>query len=366
MASEMLYPVMPVFLKSIGFSVLLIGILEGVAEATAALSKGYFGKLSDVSGKRVPFVRLGYAMSALSKPLMAVSIYPIWIFLARTVDRLGKGVRTGARDAILSSEATPQTKATVFGLHRALDTTGAFLGPSLALLFLYFYPLEYRTLFLVAIIPGAVAIFLTFLLKESPEIKAEVKSTSFFSFVAYWKESPASYRKLTTGLLLFALINSSDIFLLLKAKEAGLSDLQIIGVYIFYNLIYAMAAYPAGRLADVWGLKKTLVLGLFLFTMVYTGMSFIGNYWWFGFLFLLYGLYGACSESIAKAWITNISAQKDTGTAIGTFTAFQSISTLFSSVSAGIIWYAFGGQILFLVTGALSLLICLYFILLKA
>src|SRR5437879_3507198 len=131
MASEMLYPVMPVFLKSIGFSVVLIGLLEGMAEATAGLSKGYFGKLSDARGERVPFVRWGYLLSAISKPLMAASIFPLWIFLARTMDRLGKGVRTGARDAILSVEATPETKARVFGVHRAMDTAGAFIGPSL-------------------------------------------------------------------------------------------------------------------------------------------------------------------------------------------------------------------------------------------
>ena len=142
MASEMLYPVMPLFLKSIGFSVILIGILEGFAEATAGLSKGYFGKLSDHLYRRVPFVRLGYALSAFSKPMMAVFVFPAWIFLSRTMDRLGKGIRTGARDAILSDEAMPETKGRVFGFHRAWDTVGAFLGPSLGLFFLYLYPLQ--------------------------------------------------------------------------------------------------------------------------------------------------------------------------------------------------------------------------------
>src|SRR6187455_2659971 len=135
-ASEMLYPVMPIYLKSIGFSIVLIGILEGVAEAIAGFSKGYFGKLSDNSGKRVPFVQIGYALSALSKPMMAFFIYPVWIFFARTIDRLGKGIRTGARDAILSDEATPSTKGKVFGFHRSMDTMGAVMGPSLALVYL--------------------------------------------------------------------------------------------------------------------------------------------------------------------------------------------------------------------------------------
>ena len=126
-ASEMLYPIMPFYLRSIGFSVVLIGVLEGVAEATAGLSKGYFGKLSDSSGRRVPFVQVGYALSAISKPMMAILILPLWVFAARTIDRIGKGVRTGARDAILSDEATPHTKGKVFGFHRSMDTLGGVL-----------------------------------------------------------------------------------------------------------------------------------------------------------------------------------------------------------------------------------------------
>ncbi|MBA4168467.1 MAG: MFS transporter, partial [Chitinophagaceae bacterium] len=124
-ASEMLYPIMPIYLKSIGFSVLLIGILEGIAEATAGLSKGYFGKVSDHSRIRTPFVQFGYALSALSKPMMAAFVYPVWIFLSRTIDRFGKGIRTGARDALLSDEATPATKGRVFGFHLSMDTLGA-------------------------------------------------------------------------------------------------------------------------------------------------------------------------------------------------------------------------------------------------
>ncbi|HEX5171791.1 MAG TPA: MFS transporter, partial [Cyclobacteriaceae bacterium] len=153
-ASEMLYPILPVYLKTIGFSVVLIGILEGVAEATAGLSKGYFGKRSDTSGRRVPFVRVGYALSAISKPMMAILTYPLWIFFARTIDRFGKGIRTGARDALLSDEATPATKGKVFGFHRSMDTLGAVLGPSLALVYLYYFPGEYKMLFFIAFIPG--------------------------------------------------------------------------------------------------------------------------------------------------------------------------------------------------------------------
>lgn len=241
----MLYPIMPIYLKSIGFSIVLIGILEGIAEATAGLSKGYFGKLSDSSGKRVPFVQIGYALSTLSRPMMAMFTFPVWIFLARTLDRFGKGIRTGARDAILSEEATPQTKGKVFGFHRSMDTFGAVLGPALALLYLYYYPEDYKTLFFIAFLPGLCAVLAALLLKDKTATVAKQKSsTPFFSFLKYWNVSPPAYRKLVFGLLLFTLFNSSDVFLLLKAKEEGLNDTMIIGVYIFYNLIYALFAFP--------------------------------------------------------------------------------------------------------------------------
>ena len=137
-----------------------------MAEAKADLSKGYFGKLSDSSGKRVPFVQIGYAFSAISKPIMAIFIYPLWIFFARTIDRFGKGIRTGARDAILSDEASTETKGKVFGFHRSMDTLGAVIGPSLALIYLYYFPEDYKTLFFIAFIPRLLAVLATFLLKS--------------------------------------------------------------------------------------------------------------------------------------------------------------------------------------------------------
>lgn len=362
-ASEMLYPIMPIYLKSIGFSIVLIGILEGVAEATAGLSKGYFGKRSDATAKRVPFVQLGYAFSAISKPMMALFIYPLWIFFARTVDRLGKGIRTGARDAILSDEATPQTKGKIFGFHRSMDTLGAVLGPSLALLYLYFYPENYINLFYIAFIPGLLAIAVTFLLKEKQRtITTDKKATPFFSFLGYWKASPPMYRKVVIGLLAFTLFNSSDVFLLLKAKESGLSDTLVIGIYIFYNLVYALFAFPIGILADKIGLKKMLIFGISIFSIVYFGMGFKQNIYVFAGIFALYGIYAAATEGVSKAWISNISNEKDTATAIGTYSAFQSFFTMLASSMAGLIWYQFGADTAFLVTAFASILIGLYFI----
>lgn len=359
----MLYPIMPIYLKTIGFSIVLIGILEGVAEATAGLSKGYFGKLSDISGKRVPFVQIGYAFSAISKPMMAIFIFPLWIFFSRTIDRFGKGIRTGARDAILSDEATPQTKGKIFGFHRSMDTLGAVIGPSLALLYLFYFPQDYKTLFFIAFVPGLLAVLSSFFLKDKNTDKQSLKvKTPFFSFLKYWKLSSPEYRKVVIGLLIFTLFNSSDVFLLLKAKEAGLDDTAVIGIYIFYNLVYALFAFPIGMVADKIGLKAIFMTGLVLFSMVYFGMAINTDLYIFFILFFLYGIYAAATEGISKAWISNITDKKDTATAIGTFSGLQSICTLIASTLTGLIWFQFGATSAFRLTALITLVVLVYFI----
>lgn len=359
----MLYPILPIYLKTIGFSIVLIGVLEGIAEATTGLSKGYFGKRSDLSGKRVPFVQWGYALSTISKPMMAVLAYPLWIFFARTLDRFGKGLRTGARDAMLSDEATAETNGKVFGFHRSMDTFGAVLGPSIALLYLYYYPEDYKTLFFIAFIPGVLAVVSSLYLKDKKTKAESTKvSTPFFSFLKYWKKSPPEYRKLVSGLLFFTLFNSSDVFLLLQAKQSGLNDSSVISLYIFYNLIYALFAFPLGILADNIGLKTIYLLGLVLFAGVYLGMAFTTNFYFFFGLFFLYGVFSAATEGISKAWISNISDKSDTATAIGTFSGLQSICTMLASSLTGLVWFKFGATTAFLITGAASLMVLIYLI----
>lgn len=354
---------MPLFLKHIGYTAIFIGILEGVAEAVAGISKSYFGKRSDASGKRLPFVQLGYILSALSKPMLAVFFYPWWIFLSRTMDRLGKGIRTGARDALLSDETTAATKGQVFGFHRSLDTLGAVIGPAIALVYLYFYPDNYKTLFLIAFAPGLLAILSTLLLKEKKALvppKEKQKAGRFFAFTSYWKKSPPAYRKLVTGLLLFALFNSSDVFLLLKMKESGLNDTAVIAVYIFYNLVYALLAYPIGILADKMGLKKIFIAGLFVFVLVYAGFALNNNLVVFICLFGLYGLYAAATEGVSKALITNIVDKTQIATAIGTYTGFQSFAALIASSLCGLLWYNFGSMLTFLITAGVTVIVIVY------
>ena len=360
-ASEMLYPIMPVYLKSIGFSVLLIGILEGFAEAIAGVSKGYFGNLSDVTMKRVPFVRAGYALSALSKPMMALFVFPAWIFLARTLDRFGKGIRTSARDAMLSAETTKEHKGKVFGFHRSMDTLGAAIGPILALIFLYFYPGQYRWMFFIAFFPGLIAIGLTFFLKDKGAVINGDKVTGvqgdkatgvgFFSYLTYWKKASPTFRYLVVGLLVFTLFNSSDAFLLLALKEQNLSDTMMIGVYIFYNLVYALFSYPIGALADKIGLKTMLIMGLLLFSVVYTCMGFANSMLLFGILFFMYGIYAAATEGISKALLSNLAHHSETATAIGFYNSAASICALLSSSLAGVLWFAIGPRAMFMISG---------------
>ncbi len=363
MASEMLYPVMPVFLQHIGFSVVFIGVLEGIAEAIAGLCKPYFGKKSDQLGKRLPFVQLGYTLSAVSKPMMALFLHPVWIFLSRALDRFGKGIRSGARDALLSDESTKETKGRVFGFHRSMDTFGAVLGPLIALIYLYFRPFDYRNLFLIAFLPGVAAIFLSLLIKEkkslAPDNLPKLK-IRFWGFFSYWKSSNAQYKRLLIGLILFALFNSSDVFLLLKMKESGLNDTSVIAIYIFYNLVFALLAYPIGRVADRLGLKNIFLAGLIIFALVYIGFACFNNIIWFIFLLVLYGIYAAATDGIGKAWISNMVPRGETASAIGTYTGLQSIAGLFASSICGVLWYKFGSMISFLSTAIVSIIVIVY------
>lgn len=362
-ASEMLYPIMPIYLKYAGYSVLFIGILEGCAEALAGLSKSYFGRMSDLSGKRLPFVQTGYLFSALSKPMLALFSFPIWIFFSRSLDRLGKGIRTGARDAMLSQQTSLANKARVFGFHRSLDTFGAVLGPAAALLFLYFYPARYKTLFLVAFIPGLLSVVFTLLIKEEKNKVISVKpKPGFRAFINYWRDSSPDFKQLLPGLLLFAIINSSDVFLLLQLKSNGMNDSFVIKTYIFYNLVYALMAYPLGKWADAWGLKKMFLSGLVIFTLVYAGFSVVHTKTAFWILFACYGLYAAATESLAKAWISNVVKKDETATAIGTYSGFQSVCSFIASSLCGLIWISKGATAAFLFSAAGSLLVILYFL----
>ena len=367
-ASEMLIPIMPLYLKSIGFSVLIIGILEGVAEFIAGLGKGYFGKISDNIGKRAPFVQSGYALSAIAKPMVVFIVNPFWVLLGRSFDKIGKGLRTGARDAILSDESAHTDRGKVFGFHRSMDTVGAAIGPAIALFFLIYHPGNYKNLFLFSIFPGIVAVALTFLIKDKKTEQEHRPKTPvrLFPKFDYWKRSTTAYKSLVIGLVFFTLFNSSDVFLILKMKESGTSDIVLIGIYIFYNLVYALTSFPVGIIADKIGLKKIFIIGLLIFAFVYFGMGINNNVYVYAFLLFCYGLFYSCNEGISKAWISKVCDKRDTATAIGIFSGLQSIATLIASSLAGFIWYKFGSLYTFIITASVAVLVVVYILLNKA
>jgi MFS family permease len=349
-ASEMLLPVLPLYLDSIGFGVFWIGLIEGLAEAFSGLSKSYFGGISDRMGKRVPFIRWGYALSAISKPLVVLFQSAGWVLFMRMGDRLGKGLRTGARDAMLGDESTPENRGKVFGFHRSMDTVGAVLGPALALLWFMNMGNEHTDhLFWWAIIPGVASIALTFFLrdkKRNEHTKPQGPPPRFFHFFGYWKKATPEYKAVFRGLLVFFLFNSSDAFLLLMTKALGFPITTALGLYIVYNIAYVILAYPAGWLSDRIGMKRILLFGLLLFAGVYGIMG--GLFLTSGIehlrlpalvaAFILYGAYAACTDGVAKAWLSRTCHKSNLGEALGFYGGMQSLAALVASVTAGVIW----------------------------
>jgi len=272
-------------------------------------------------------------------------------------------LRTAARDALLSQNATKETKARVFGFHRSLDTLGAAIGPTLALLFLILYPNQYQTIFVLAFIPGIISVALIFLLKEKKAPASTLGKGNFFSFFKYWKIASVDYKRLVIGLLILALFNSSDLFLILKTKQVTGSDRLTIGAYILYNVVFALASYPLGAIADKIGIKKVFFGGLLLFALVYFLFGITDSIVVIFSAFFIYGIYAAATEGITKAWITNMAHTSNTATAIGFYTSCESICTLLASIIAGAAWDNFGSSTSFFMTSFVAVLVIVYFIL---
>lgn len=365
-SSEMLYPVMPLYLEKIGFSVVWIGVLEGLAQFAVGLSNGYFSEWSDRLGKRWPFIFSGYSLSTVSKPMMIMMTSLPWVFSVRLLERLGKGIRTGARDAMLVDEAPKGKLGTVFGFHRAMDTIGAAIGPILALIYLFLHPGDYRSLFLFSFFPGVVAVFFLFLIKEKKvEANERKQSFHFFSFLKYWSRSGKDYRIIAGGLILFSLFNSADAFLFLKAEEAGIKDEHIIGAYIGYNLVFALLSYPAGILSDKFGCRSTMITGLLLFACTYVGFALSEKPFVIYAIFALYGLYAAFTEGVSKAWIGQYCHSSDRAIAQGFVKSMTSIMALLSGLFTGLIWTVFSSETALLVSAGGAILTVVFWLFFK-
>jgi MFS family permease len=362
-ASEMLYPVTPIFLTAIlGASMATVGIIEGIAEFTAGLLKGYFGKISDKLGKRSIFVTIGYSLSALVKPLPGFFPFIPTVVFSRVADRIGKGIRTAPRDALLASYAEKNTGA-IFGFHRGMDTLGAAIGPVCALILLHFYPNNFALIFFVAFIPSVVAIGFTLTVKDKPTTGKQ-KEKRYYS--SLWKSSSAQFKYIIVLITVFSLVNSSDVFLILKSQNISHSNILAISGYIFYNLIYAFTSYPLGKLSDKLGKKSVFIMGLVIFSIVYLGFAIAPNLYLIWGLFLLYGIFAASTEGVAKAWVADLIPDTNRGTAIGLLTMLSSFATMLGSFITGLLWDKFGSFLPFLLSSIISLATAIAFLFLKA
>ncbi len=353
-ASEMLYPVTPIFLTAVlGSSMAVVGVIEGIAEVTAGLLKGYFGNLSDKVGKRSIFIVIGYGISALVKPLPGIFQNIPTVLISRVSDRVGKGVRTAPRDALLASYSDGNSGA-VFGFHRGMDTLGAAIGPIIALILLNFFPDNYQLIFLVAFVPSIIAVFFTLLVKDKQN---SVKVKNKKNYLEFWKSAPKEYKKILLIITTFSLVNSSDVFLILKSKDISNSGSLAIFGYVFYNLIYAAASYPLGGLSDKLGKHKIFSFGLIIFSAVYFGFAFIDNINFIWILFAFYGIYAASTEGVSKAWISDLIPNEQRGSAIGLLTMLSSFAIMIGSFLTGVLWDKFGSSIPFLLSAIISFII---------
>lgn len=365
-SSEMAYPVLPLFLKNVLHAPLAaIGLVEGIAEGLVSIMKGWSGWRSDQTGRRVPFVQWGYGLSALGKPMIALAyVWPIVLF-ARVVDRLGKGLRTTARDALIADSVERSRFGEAFGFHRAMDTTGALLGVLIAAGLLAVLPDRYRLVFLLAGIPGAISLVLALRLKETDkgtlesaapsepsasetQVQAESEPRPKIQFSkAYWR---------AVGLtLLFGLGNSSDTFLLLRAQDLGLSAAVAILAYALYNVTYALVSRPAGALSDRIGRWRVIGAGWLLYAAVYAGFASMSSaaVWP---LFALYGVYMGLTQGVGKALVAQHAPDDRRGTALGVFYLCAGGVTMLSSIVAGLLWDNVGPSAPFLFGAACAVL----------
>jgi MFS family permease len=358
-SSEMIYPLVPIFLTSVlGAPMGIVGVVEGITEGTASVLRGPSGWFSDRIGRRKPLVFAGYGVSSLGKVLLAAAYVWPMVLLARFVDRVGKAVRTPARDALIAESAEAKHRGRAFGFHRALDTLGATVGPLLGLLILWAVKEEHmRWVFLAAFVPAALGVLLINLVKEKqsrsegtpviPSIKRPLFSLAGTS---------ATYKRFLLISVVFALGNSSAVFLLLRAKDLGMSTTLVVLVYVFFNAVYALLSMPFGILSDRIGRRAVVMAGFVVFGAAYLGMGFASSQMHVWALFGVYGIYMAMTEGVARAFVSDLVPRETRATAIGAYTMVIGIVAFLSSLMAGLLWDHVGVAAPFLVGGSTALL----------
>lgn len=360
LASEMVYPIVPIFLTSVlGAPVALVGLIEGIAESTASLLKVFSGWMSDRSQKRKGFAVCGYSLSTASKLVIgAASGWPI-VLAGRFMDRFGKGIRTSARDALIAENSARDDMGRAFGFHRAFDTAGAVIGPTAAILLMnHFGEGNLRQIFYIAMIPGAVGVALLALLVRENKPSAKANPPQF-----RLANLTPDYKAFLAASAIFALGNSSDAFLILRAQSLGLSTTSTVMAYVVFNLVYSLLSYSAGALSDKIGPRKLLGLSFFLFALIYLLFGFNSSAVWIWPLFALYGVYMAMTEGVGKAYIASVASREMIATSFGAYQTTIGICTFFSSLIAGLLWSGIGPSSPFVFGATLSVAAGVLFVL---
>ena len=353
-SSEMIHSLLPVFLVStLGAGVFFVGLIEGVGEGATLVTRMFSGALSDWIRKRKALALVGYGLGALSKPLFALASGVGLVFTARCVDRIGKGVRGAPRDALVADVTSPEQRGAAYGLRQSLDSIGAFLGPTLAVVLMAITAESFRTVFWVAVIPGGIAVLILALGVREPTEKLQTLSRQPFRFSGLTTLGAAYWSVVVIGAI-FGLARFSEAFLLLRAQDVGLRAGWVPLVLILMNAVYALTAYPAGRMSDRLGPRGMLVAGLGVLAVSDWVLGMTTAVWGVCTGAALWGFHMGLTQGVLNALVANTAEERLRGTAFGFFSLVQGVSVLGASLLAGGLWDRFGASIAFWTGGGLA------------
>jgi MFS family permease len=354
-SSELIHSLLPVFMVSVlGASMVTVGLIEGVAEATASVMKVFSGALSDYLGRRKFLMVLGYALAAFTKPIFPLAATVGWVFTARFVDRVGKGIRGAPRDALVADITPPQLRGAAFGLRQALDSVGALLGPLLAVVFMMVFANDIRAVMWVAVVPAFVAVALLMIYVREPERERDDPVARAPLTLADAKRLPLRFWLVVLLGAVFTLARFSEAFLVLRAQDVGLDLGYVPIVMIVMNVFYAGAAYPAGAAADHMSQRTLLLLGLALLIAADLVLAFAASSLLAFVGAALWGLHMAFTQGLLSKLVADTAPAELRGTAFGIFNLVSGGALLLASVIAGALWSAFGASATFLAGAAFA------------
>jgi MFS family permease len=342
-SSEMIHALLPVYLVTVlGASMLTVGFIEGIAEATASITRIFSGALSDWLGKRKLLVAIGYGLAAFTKPVFPLAPTVGWLVAARFVDRIGKGIRGAPRDALISDISPAQVRGASFGLRQSLDTVGAFVGPLLAIGLMWWTADNFKAVFWIAVIPAFLSLALILLAVEEPErAPGSGRTENPLSVEAIKRLGPVYWRVVTVGVV-FTLARFSEAFLILRAQNVGLSVMWVPAVLVGMNVVYALSAYPAGVLSDRLNRKGLLAAGLVLLAGADLALALIPNLGGIAIGVALWGLHMGFTQGLFATLVADASPPELRGTAYGYFNLLTGLAMLAASIFAGALWDAYG------------------------